>query len=295
MKKLLISTVFTVLTTVALYAQNVKFGIRGGMNITNMSVVESTPISEGYDSRVAPGWGIFTELQYSPMLSFRFGVEYSSLGGKRSGMQAMPTERLLMNIGNSVGMGISEQQLLALGALMTILPTEHYVKVDNIAKFDYFTLPLLAQIGRDVGATPWRLYVNAGPLLSFTLSGKQITEGSSRLYSPDAGTTTLWDVIPPTLGIMEDVKGFLISEFPDIDKILGEQNTFDETNITGEMKSANFGVTGNVGIRYQRNRNYFFLEAGGSYGFLSVQDNDANGSNRLGAVSVMVGYAFSLF
>jgi hypothetical protein len=50
-----------------------------------------------------------------------------------------------------------------------------------------------------------------------------------------------------------------------------------------------------VGIRYQRGRHCFFLEAGGNYGFITVQNSDANGSNRLGAASVMVGYAFSLF
>jgi len=67
----------------------------------------------------------------------------------------------------------------------------------------------------------------------------------------------------------------------------------DDTKITGELKSANFGVTGNVGIRYQHNRNFFFIEAGGNYGFIAVQQNDAHGSNRIGAASVMAGYAFS--
>ena len=296
MKKFFVNIVFTVLTMCVLHAQDVKFGIRGGMNITNMSTAKSTPISEGYGSRVAPGWGIFTEYQYNPMLSFRFGVEYSSLGGKRSGMQAMPTERLIMDVGNSIGMGISDQQLMALGALMTILPSEYYVDVENTAKYDYFTLPLLAQTGWDIGTTPWRFYVNAGPVLSFTLSGKQIADGSSRLYHNNAGTTTLWDIIPPMIpGVMEDVKGFLTSEFRDIDKMLGEQNSFDETNTTGEMRSVNFGLAGNVGIRYQYNRNFFFMEAGGNYGFLSLQDSDANGSNRLGAITIMVGYSFSLF
>jgi len=76
---------------------------------------------------------------------------------------------------------------------------------------------------------------------------------------------------------------------------LSEPVTFGETNITGEMKSANFSVTANIGLRYRHNRNYFFLEAGGNYGFIPVQTSDVNGNNRLGAASVMLGYAFSLF
>ena len=65
--------------------------------------------------------------------------------------------------------------------------------------------------------------------------------------------------------------------------------------ITGEVKSANFGVTANAGIRFQHNRNYFSFEAGGNYGFIPVQTGNFNGNNRLGATSMMLGYAFSLF
>jgi hypothetical protein len=85
------------------------------------------------------------------------------------------------------------------------------------------------------------------------------------------------------------------SQFPQIEGIMNDERTFGDTKITGELRSANFGVIGNVGIRYQCGRNYFFVEAGGNYGFITVQQNEANGSNRIGAASVMLGYAFSLF
>jgi len=65
--------------------------------------------------------------------------------------------------------------------------------------------------------------------------------------------------------------------------------------ITGEVKSANFDVIANAGIRFQHNRNYFFLEAGGNYGFIPVQTGNVNGNNRLGGASVMPGYAFRCF
>jgi hypothetical protein len=117
------------------------------------------------------------------------------------------------------------------------------------------------------------------------------------LYSDEKGTTTLWDVFPEVvmIGDIPIPKSFVVSQFPDIEKKLGEPVPFGTTSITGEMKSTNFGVTGNVGIRYQCNRNYFFLEVGGNYGFITVQNESANGLNRLGTTSVMVGYAFSLF
>ena len=242
MKKFLISTIIAVLTICGLFAQDVKFGIRGGANIANMATVKSTPASDGYDGLLAPAFGIFTELKINPAASFRFGVEYSGLGGKKNGMQAMPVQRLITEIGNSVGMGISEQQLMALGGIMNSMPPYYYVNVDNTVKFDYFTIPLLAQFGWDVGQTPWHVYVNAGPVVSLILSGKQAPKGSSKMFIDESGNISLWNFIEmvppiPNIGILSE----LVAEaLPGIDKKLGDPVTFEETNITGEMKSANF-------------------------------------------------------
>jgi hypothetical protein len=280
------------------WAQDVKFGFRGGMNLSSiMAGGKSTPVSEGYKSRTAAGWGLFTELQLNPAVSLRLGVEYSGMGGKKNGMQAMPSQRLITEMGNSIGMGITEQQLAALGALMVGLPSYYYANIDNTTKFDYVMVPLLAQFGWDIGQSPWRVYVNGGPFVSFLLSGKQYSKGTSKLYSDASGNSTLWDVFPDVVmvGDMPIPKSFVVSQFPDVEKTLGTPATFSTTSITSEMKSTNFGITGNVGIRYQCNRNYFFLEVGGNYGFITVQNEDVNGSNRIGAVSVMAGYAFSLF
>jgi len=290
MKKIVISTIIIVLINCGVFAQDVKFGIRGGLNMPNlMEGSNNTPVSEGYKSRLASGWGLFTELQLNPTVSLRLGVEYSEMGGKKDGMQAMPTQRLITEIGNGIGMGITNQQLAALGTLMTALPQYYYANVDNTVKFDYIMIPLMAQFGKNIGQSPWRMYVNAGPFVSFLLSGKQVSKGTGKLYSDVSGTRTLWDVFP------EEYKDLLTSEFPSIEQKLGGNISSGTTNVTGELKSTNFGVTGNVGIRYQYNRNYFFIEVGGNYGLITVQNDDINGNNRLGAASVMIGYAFSLF
>jgi len=293
MKKILISTIITVLTTCGLYAQDVKFGIRGGLNLPNiMAGGKNTPVSEGYKSRSAAGAGIFTELQLNPMVSVRFGVEYSGMGGKKDGMQAMPFQRLITEAGSSLGiMGMSPEQEVALGGLMmwSAANPYYYANVDNTAKFNYVMIPLLAQFGWDVGTSPWRVYVNAGPFVSFLLSGKQVAKGTSKLFVNEAGSTTLWNAMPA------EIKFAITEAFPSMETTLNEPVTFGESNITSEMKDTNFGITGNVGIRYQRNRNYFFLEVGGNYGFMTIQVDDANGKNRIGAGTVMLGYAFSLF
>ena len=119
MKKSVINAAAIVLTTCVLHAQNVNFGVRGGLNVPNlMAGGNDTPLSEGYSSRLAPGFGIFTELQLNPTFSFRFGVEYSGMGGKKDGMQAMPTARLITELGSSFGMGgMTPEQQMALGGL----------------------------------------------------------------------------------------------------------------------------------------------------------------------------------
>jgi hypothetical protein len=123
MKKVFISAAIFLSVACASYAQDVKFGIRGGLNLPNITAGgAATPVSEGYKSRLATGAGIFTEVQFTPMLSFRLGVEYSGQGGKKSGMQAMPMQRFVTGISNSVGMAITEEQMAALGARSTQMP-----------------------------------------------------------------------------------------------------------------------------------------------------------------------------
>jgi len=297
MKKIIFSTIITVLTLNGLYAQDVKFGIRGGANMSSMATVKKTPASEGYDGLLAPAFGIFTELQLNPATSFRFGVDYSGFGGKKNGMQALPMQRLLNEIGNTVGMGITQQHIEALGGFAYFMPDYYYANFDNSVKIDYVMIPLLAQFGRNVGQTPWHVYVNAGPCISLILSGKQIAKGNSKMFIDNSGTASLWDLVEllPPIPDRPPIPDMLLGAFPGIDKMLGDPVDFGETNITGEMKSVNLGFTGNVGIRYKHNRNYFFLELGGNYSFLTAQDDETNGSNRFSSFSIMAGYAISLF
>ena len=294
MKKIILSTALIILTTCGLYAQDVKFGIRGGMNLPNLMVAENSasPLSEGYKSRTALGWGLFTELQLNRTLSLRFGVEYSGMGGKKDGMQPMPTQRLITELGSSIGLGMTSEQQQALGALAMSMPQYYYANIKNTAKLDYVMIPITPQLGWDIGQSPWRVYVNAGPFVSFLLSGTQASKGASRFYADASGTTTLWaDFATKNPALVPLVQ----SQFPQIASVMNDEQTFGDTKITGELRSSNFGIIGNVGIRYQHGRNYLFLEAGGNYGFFTVQQDAANGSNRLGAASVMAGYAFTLF
>ncbi|MDR0815373.1 MAG: PorT family protein [Bacteroidales bacterium] len=284
--------VAAVLSVGTVFAQDVKFGLRAGVNLPNIkSGGKNTPVSEGYSSRLASGIGLFTELQLNPKWSVRLGVEYSGQGGKKDGLQAMPTMRLITGIAGEMGMAMAADPdaAAALMGAAAQMPQYYYANVNNTVRFDYAMIPVLAQYSIALGESPWSVYVNAGPFVSFLVSGKQISSGNSRLYADAAGQTPVWDALPL------DIQQTLATAIPNLANVLQNEAPGSKTNITGEMKSTNFGVIGNIGIRYQCGRNAFFVEGGGNYGFVTVQQDDANGSNRLGAASIMAGYAFSFF
>ena len=137
MKKIAIGILAISLSVCGLHAQDVKFGIRGGLNLPNlMAGGNNTPLSEGYSSRLAPGFGIFTELQINPAFSVRFGAEYSGMGGKKNGMQAMPTGRLITELGTNLALSMTPEQQIALGGLMgwsQAMPY-YYADIKNTAK-----------------------------------------------------------------------------------------------------------------------------------------------------------------
>ena len=280
-------------TTCALLSQEVKLGIKGGLNLSNFIDGDvTTPMSEGYSMRVASGASIFTELQINKTFAFRFGVEYNGMGGTKNGMQALPTQRLITEMAYAFGMSITEEQIMALGLLSMNMSPYYYANIENIAKFDYVTIPILAQVGTNLGQSSWRVYLNAGPFVSLLLSGKQDTRGTSKLFADPSGTTTLWSLIP------DEAKKMIALMQPElysvIENTISSETSFGETNITGELRSANFGIIGNVGLRFQHKSHCFFVEGGGNYGFQTVQEESTNGNNKIYATSIMFGYAFSL-
>ncbi|MDR2039751.1 MAG: PorT family protein [Bacteroidales bacterium] len=292
MKKTILYTMIACLMLVSSgytsFAQDVKVGLRGGVNFpTITSGGTKSPASDGYSSRTAFGTGIFTEIQFKKSFSLRWGVEYSGQGGKKNGMQAFPTSRMMTEMISGMGMGADEN---VIGMLMGLpLPQYYYADVKNTVKFDYVMIPILAQYTLHLGNSPWSVYINAGPYVSFLVNGEQASKGTSSLYADANGQTLMWNLLDA------QTQQQISTALPDFANTLQNSVPFGDTNITGEMKSTNFGVTGNIGIKYECGRNSFFVEGGGNYGFLTIQQNSQNGTNRLCAISVMAGYAFSMF
>lgn len=146
------------------------------------------------------------------------------------------------------------------------VPPFLYATYKSVAKFNYLMVPVLAKY--HFGFSPkWDLYVAAGPFVSFLLNGKNETSGTSPIFLDEAHTQPI---------------------IPSAD--------FNNTqNIKSDLKKANFGISGQVGLAYHLNsRSAIFIEGGGNYGFVKIQKDTKNGENNTGAGVVVLGYSYRI-
>lgn len=147
-------------------AQTFDLGVRSGLSIPNLTAggSQSNPLNTGYKSRFGPDEAIFGEYHFSSLFSIEAMIEYSSQGGKKSGMQAFPNPQ-----GN--------------------IPPYLYANFKSEAKLNYLLVPVLAKFGWNLSVhSPVRIYVDAGPFAGFLLSAHQVTSGSSMIYADPQGT-----------------------------------------------------------------------------------------------------------
>ena len=143
-------------------------------------------------------------------------------------------------------------------------PEYVYASYKSEAKMNYLLLPVLAKY-HFASRKNWGTYIAAGPFVSLLLSAKNITKGSSIIYLDEQA----------------------------LQPLTPEQQSFDNNeNIRKDLHHFNTGISGHVGISYQLANGILFIEGGGNYGFIDIQKDKANGSNKTGAAVIDLGYQF---
>ncbi len=267
MKKIILSFGFLALSALSLFSQSheMAVGLRGGLSIPKIRAIGDNPMSQGYESRVLGGGGLFFEYSFSPAFSIRPGIEFSAQGGNRDGMQAIPA-RMFKDF------PIPSQ-------IQSQLPQYLYANFDSQTSFNYLMIPVLAQYGLNLGKTsPFRVYINAGPFISFLLSADQKTSGNSQIYLDKEGNVSLDQALQQY----------------QIPITVGERSFDRDESIKSQTESINWGICGNIGLAYQTGKHRIFIEGGGNYGFQKLQKDSANGENCIGVGTVMLGYAYRL-
>ncbi len=292
----------------SIHAQDVAIGVKGGLNIpkiTKGSDDNTTPLSEGYSSRLAANGGLFAEVRFSRLFSLTMGVEYSGQGGEKNGLQAVPTDQVFSNM--KAALGSQYEQMIAL--TQSFVPDEYlYADFNSTAKFNYIMVPVQAKFGWNLSKrSPVRFYVSAGLFGSYLVSAERVQTGTSAFYYDYNGVNmtmpTYWNNLPgvPYQGSLQQQKDQLVLTNPQaaagVGLLFNGMNTatpgnMDRTQgITKDLYRWNFGFIGAAGAEYTWLRNSIFVEAGGNYGFLKMQRNEKNGQNRIGAGSISAGYS----
>lgn len=160
--------VFTVVLLLGLAfdagASSITLGVRGGSSVPNLRDRGSNDLSSGWSSRVAPFFGVVSDVGLTRALSVMVEVNYAAQGGKRDGMQPVITDVSALGVPPDVTV---------------------YGNFKNVAKLDYVEIPVLARyhFTRDR-----RVSVGFGPFFGLLLSAKTETSGVSPVYMDKQGT-----------------------------------------------------------------------------------------------------------
>ncbi len=259
---LLFTMIFCCITTAN--SQNIKYfaGIKSGFCIPNLTAGSiSTPLSEGYSSRIGYYGGIIGEIQPGKWFSIRTEINYSAQGGKRNGLQALPVPDEM-------------QMLWQILPLFGVNPDEYmYADIKSDAILNYLEIPVMAKANINL-IRGIHLYMQAGPYLGILVNAKNITSGTSAIYIDKDGSVTVDEVF----------------EQAEVPTSVGEQS-FDHTEvINSDVHRLNVGGQGALGFDIAMRSGKLFIEGGGNYGFLPIQKDKANGTNHTGAGTVTVGY-----
>jgi len=315
--------------TLAVAQGNVSIGVRGGATVPGFTGGKGNPVSEGYSTTLRKGGGIFVEFKISDLFSIQPMLEYSQQGAKRSGMQALVatgSDPQLAGAFSQAGAQMSAQinqtfqQLLGplAPAVNVNVPVPGYLWADakRNVKMDYLMLPVLAKFGRNFTKdSPWRIYVDAGPYVGLLVNAKNTVSMNGPVSSDKAGnplisTKVITDAIPSNIlqMIPESMLPMLTAGANQASQSLSDgmgKNLSGTQDFKNQLHKFNWGFEANVGLQYHLNpQNKVFLELGGNYGMMNIQKSTGkdsagkkqylNGKNNNGAVTAMIGYAFTL-
>jgi hypothetical protein len=265
--KTLFAVIITFCSILTAGAQTPGFslGVKAGLGIPNLTAgTVTTPLSEDYASRLGLYTGIVAEYQTKKWFGLRAELNYSSKGGQRNGMQALPLAEEMLPL----------WQMLP---LIGIIPEEYmYADIKSEAILNYIEIPVLAKSSFRLGSKI-NFYLEAGPYIGFILEAENITSGSSGIHVDKAGLIAIDDIL--------ELAG---------QPVVGSVSFDHNQDITNDVNTVNFGGQGAVGFEYEMNSGKLFIEGGGNYGFIPIQKDKANGSNNAGAGTVTLGYLFNL-
>jgi hypothetical protein len=154
-------------------SQNFKLGIKGGLSFPNLASSGGSDVSEGYKTISGPDVGLIVEYRIAKNLFLESGLEFSTQGGQKSGLQTIPASP---DLARYFPPGSNVQFL--------------YANFASAVKLQYLMLPVLIKYTMDMDdAGHWRLYWDGGVFGGLLITANASAKGTSRVYY-DKGETS---------------------------------------------------------------------------------------------------------
>jgi Outer membrane protein beta-barrel domain len=239
------------------------------ISLTSMLFCQSSPLKSGADfslgilgglniPRLSGGNGNELSRDYTSRSGLAFGL-IASLG---LGPHFALTADLLYSSEGGKRNGV---QAIDASSINPQVPagTYFYANFNNQSILNYAELPVMVKYIIPFNKSQ-KVYVDFGPYVGFLLNAKQETSGSSIIYADRA----------QTMPIVETAQSFNAS-----------------TDITSDINTVNFGLTGGAGFTQMFNSSEVFLDVRGAYGLTVIQKVSANGNSHNGNLLIDLGYA----
>lgn len=170
-----------------------SFGLKAGISIPNLQSSGDNPLSSGWSSRQGPYAGLISEMKLSNHWYLQAELNYSSQGGKKDGVQAIPVSP---EYASFFPEGVP-------------VPDYLYSSYKSEAKLNYIELPLMLKYEYPISGK-FTLFANAGPYVGYLLSAKNVTSGTENIYL-DKGLTMPLLPAPISFEANTDIKSDLTS------------------------------------------------------------------------------------
>ena len=148
-------------------AQNWQFGFKGGLSLPNLSSPSgSSEVSQGYHTISGPDFACVADYKLSEKISIESGLEWSTQGGEKSGLQAIP-------------------KIPGLEAFFPPGSDFKYLYADftSSVRLQYLMLPVLVKYSMNLGnSNHWKFYVDGGIFGAYLLKAEGSVAGSSKVY-----------------------------------------------------------------------------------------------------------------
>jgi len=222
-------SVLCVLFYTAVSAQNDFYlGVKAGVSIPNLTSGSgnSNPVANGWSSSLGPYFGLASVYTLNQKWALQVELNYASQGGKKSGVQAIPTA----DFASSIPPGVQ-------------VPTYLYANFKTVARLNYLELPVMIKYSIPLNEK-FDFFINAGPYAGLLLSAKNVSSGTGNVYLDAQETQQI-----PTQLLPQPVS---FAGTQDIKSSLKQFNTGIQGGVGISLKIKNnllfFAASGNYGF-----------------------------------------------